>query len=97
MEYISKNKTNSVFNPNQMKYLKVNKKHIQNNSIIAKRVEENNSRFINHSQFEEDLTLSLKNGNRPLNHKLSKKIKNQGQDKVKLIIINFQFYRPKFI
>jgi hypothetical protein len=97
MECISKNKTNSVLNPNQMKYLKVNKKHIQNNSIIAKRVDENNSRLINHSQFGEDLTLSLKNGNRPLNHKLSKKIKNQGQDKVNLIIINFQFYRPKFI
>ena len=97
MEYISKNKTNSVLHPNQMKYLKVNKKHIQNNSIIAKRVDENNFRFINHSQFGEDLTLSLKNGNRPLNHKLSKKIKNQGQDKVNLIIINFQFYRPKFI
>ena len=87
MEYITKYKTNSVLDPHQMQYLKVNKKHIQNNSIIAKRADENNFRFINNRQFGEDLTLSLKNGNRAVNHKLSIKNKNQEQNKVNNIII----------
>lgn len=97
MEYITKYKTNSVLYPNQMQYLKVNKKHIQNNSIIAKRADENNFRFINNRQFGEDLTLSLKNGNRAVNHKLSIKNKNQEQNKVNNIIYNFLFCRLKFI
>jgi serine/threonine protein phosphatase PrpC len=80
-----------------MQYLKVNKKHIQNNSIIAKRADENNFRFINNRQFGEDLTLSLKNGNRAVNHKLSIKNKNQEQNKVNNIIFNFVFCRLKFI
>ena len=65
--------------------------------IIISSIYFNNFRFINNRQFGEDLTLSLKNGNRAVNHKLSIKNKNQEQNKVNNIIFNFVFCRLKFI
>lgn len=86
MENIIKYKTKSVLNPKHIQYLKVNKKNIQNNSSISKKNEDNNLKFFSDRQFGNDLTISLKNGNRALNHKLSTGNINQEQNKVNNII-----------
>lgn len=92
MERIVKYKTKSVLNPHQIKYLKVNKKNLQNNSNILKKLEENSLKFLNNRRFGDDLTLTLKNGNRALNHKITTKNINQEQNKVNNIYNIFFFY-----
>ena len=91
MERIAKYKTKSVLNPHPIQYLKVNKKSLQNNSNISKKVDENNIKFLDNRQFGNDLTISLKNGNRSLNQKLSTNNINHEQNKVNNII-NINFY-----
>lgn len=92
MERIVKYKTKSVLNPHQIKYLKVNKKNLQNNSNILKKLEKNSLKFLNNRRFGDDLTLTLKNGNRALNHKITTKNINQEQNKVNNIYNIFFFY-----
>lgn len=90
MENIMKYKTKSVLSSHQIQYLKVNKKIIQNNSIISKKIDENNLKFLNSRQFGNDLTLSIKNVKRAINHKITSKNKLQEQNKV-IIILLFTF------
>ena len=91
MENIMKYKTKSVLSSHQIQYLKVNKKIIQNNSIISKKIDENNLKFLNSRQFGNDLTLSIKNVKRAINHKITSKNKLQEQNKV-IIIYYFIIY-----
>ena len=91
MEYLMKYKTKSVLNPHQIQYLKVNKKNLQHNSNNLGKVEENHLKFLDNRQFGNDLTISLKNGNRSLNQKLSTNNINHEQNKVNNII-NINFY-----
>ena len=91
MKRIIKYKTKSVLNSHPIQYLKVNKKNLQNNSNFSKKIEENHLKFLDNRQFGNDLTISLKNGNKSLNHKLSSNYINQEQNKVNNII-NINFY-----
>jgi len=87
-----KYKTKSVLISNQIQYLKVNKKNIQNNnSINSGKIDENNLKFTNNRQFGNDLTISMKNGKQVQNQKLSSNNITQNQNKVNkyYIILNY--------
>ena len=78
-----KYKTKSVLISNQIQYLKVNKKNIQNNNAInSGKIDENNLKFTNNRQFGNDLTISMKNGKQVQNQKLSPNNITQNQNKV---------------
>lgn len=78
-----KYKTKSVLISNQIQYLKVNKKNIQNNNAInSGKIDENNLKFTNNRQFGNDLTISMKNGKQVQNQKLSSNNITQNQNKV---------------
>jgi len=78
-----KYKTKSVLISNQIQYLKVNKKIIQNNNAInSGKIDENNLKFTNNRQFGNDLTISMKNGKQVQNQKLSSNNITQNQNKV---------------
>lgn len=78
-----KYKTKSVLISNQIQYLKVNKKNIQNNNAInSGKIDENNLKFTNNRQFGNDLTISMKNGKQVQNQKLSTNNITQNQNKV---------------
>ena len=78
-----KYKTKSVLISNQIQYLKVNKKNIQNNNAInSEKIDENNLKFTNNRQFGNDLTISMKNGKQVQNQKLSSNNITQNQNKV---------------
>lgn len=78
-----KYKTKSVLISNQIQYLKVNKKNIQNNNAInSGKIDENNMKFTNNRQFGNDLTISMKNGKQVQNQKLSSNNITQNQNKV---------------
>ena len=78
-----KYKTKSVLISNQIQYLKVNKKNIQNNNVInSGKIDENNLKFTNNRQFGNDLTISMKNGKQVQNQKLSSNNITQNQNKV---------------
>ena len=78
-----KYKTKSVLISNQIQYLKVNKKNIQNNNAInSGKIDENNLKFTNNRQFGNDLTISMKNGKQFQNQKLSSNNITQNQNKV---------------
>ena len=87
-----KYKTKSVLISNQIQYLKVNKKNIQNNNAInSGKIDENNLKFTNNRQFGNDLTISMKNGKQVQNQKLSSNNITQNQNKVNkyhIILIN---------
>ena len=83
MEHVMKYKTKSVLISNQIQYLKVNKKNIQNNNAInSGKIDENNLKFTNNRQFGNDLTISMKNGKQVQNQKLSTNNITQNQNKV---------------
>jgi hypothetical protein len=83
MEHVMKYKTKSVLISNQIQYLKVNKKNIQNNNAInSGKIDENNLKFTNNRQFGNDLTISMKNGKQVQNQKLSSNNITQNQNKV---------------
>ena len=87
-----KYKTKSVLISNQIQYLKVNKKNIQNNNAInSGKIDENNLKFTNNRQFGNDLTISMKNGKQVQNQKLSSNNITQNQNKVNkyYIILNY--------
>lgn len=87
-----KYKTKSVLISNQIQYLKVNKKNIQNNNAInSGKIDENNLKFTNNRQFGNDLTISMKNGKQVQNQKLSSNNITQNQNKVNKyhIILNY--------
>lgn len=78
-----KYKTKSVLISNQIQYLKVNKKNIQNNNAInSGKIDENNLKFTINRQFGNDLTISMKNGKQVQNQKLSSNNITQNQNKV---------------
>lgn len=78
-----KYKTKSVLISNQIQYLKVNKKNIQNNNAInSGKIDENNLKFTHNRQFGNDLTISMKNGKQVQNQKLSSNNITQNQNKV---------------
>ena len=78
-----KYKTKSVLISNQIQYLKVNKKNIQNNNAInSGKIDENNLKFTNNREFGNDLTISMKNGKQVQNQKLSSNNITQNQNKV---------------
>ena len=78
-----KYKTKSVLISNQIQYLKVNKKNIQNNNAInSGKIDENNLKFTNNRQFGNDLTISMKNGKQVQNQKLLSNNITQNQNKV---------------
>jgi hypothetical protein len=103
MEHIMKYKTKSVLISNQIQYLKVNKKNIQNNnSINSGKVDENNMKFTNNRQFGNDLTISLKNGKQAQNQKPPSNNITQNQNKVNktylilIHIIDTSIYKKTF-
>ena len=78
-----KYKTKSVLISNQIQYLKVNKKNIQNNNAInSGKIDENNLKFTHNRPFGNDLTRSMKNGKQVQNQKLSSNNITQNQNKV---------------
>jgi len=82
-----KYKTKSVLISNQIQYLKVNKKNIQNNNAInSGKIDENNLKFTNNRQFGNDLTISMKNGKQVQNQKLSSNNITQNQNKTQVYI-----------
>ena len=80
MEHLPRYKTKSLINSHQIKYLKVNKKNMQSESNISGKIlNEKNLKFMNNRQFGNDLTITLKNGNKLHNQKISSNSINQNK------------------
>ena len=75
MDHLPRYKTKSLINSHQIKYLKVNKKNMQSESNISGK----NLKFMKNRQFGNDLTITLKNGNKLHNQKISSNSINQNK------------------